>query len=204
MGLQLEISLDKTIREIDLFFDDLKFKAITLSARQALNRTATRVRSFSNKEIRKRRKLQLKEVKKRITISKAKGVNLAALQAKIRFSGMPLPMILFILGQKTPKKQTLPNPRRKSRRFEIIKGQKKSKKGLFIQRAQRGRMQFQVFRRKDPNDKSKGFRLQSVPSIAEVLRKKSNLLRRIENRGGRILETEYDRALAFQLQKLRL
>lgn len=204
MGLQLEISLNKTIREIDLFFDDLKFKAITLSARQALNRTATRVRSFSNKEIRKRRKLQLKEVKKRITISKAKGVNLAALQAKIRFSGMPLPMILFILGQKTPKKQTLPNPRRKSRRFEIIKGQKKSKKGLFIQRAQRGRMQFQVFRRKDPNDKSKGFRLQSVPSIAEVLRKKSNLLRRIENRGGRILETEYDRALAFQLQKLRL
>ena len=96
MGLKIEISLDKTIQEIDLFFDNLKFRAITLAAKQAINRTAGRLQTFSNKEIRKRRKLQLKEIKKRIFISKAKGVNLAALQAKIKFSGMPLPMILFI------------------------------------------------------------------------------------------------------------
>ena len=65
-------------------------------------------------------------------------------------------------------------------------------------------MQFQVFRRKDPSDKSKGFKVQSIPSIAEVLRRKSNLLRKIENRAGRLLELEYDRALALQLQKLKL
>lgn len=203
MGLILEISLDRDIKEIDAFFDDLKFKAITLAARQGINRAATRVRTLATKEIRKRRKLKLKDVKQRISIRKAKGTNLAMLEAKITFSGIPLPLILFILGTKSPKVQKLPNPRRKSRRFEVIKGQKKGKRGLFVQKAKRGKLRFRVFRRGNPSDVSQGFKAQSVPSIAELLRSKTNVLRRIENSALALLQTEYDRALKFQLLNLK-
>lgn len=204
MGIILDISLDRDIKEIDAFFDDLKFKAVTLAARQGLNRAARNIKAVANKEIRKRRKMKLKDVKSRIDITKATGLNIANLEARVDFSGAPLPMILFILGQKTPKTQKLKNVRRKSRRFEVVKGQKKKKKGLFIQKAKRGKRQFQVFRRGDPSDKSRGFRMQSAPSIAELLRKKSNILRRIENIGIAIMQKEYDRALALQLSKLKL
>ncbi len=212
MGLKLTISLDRDIREIDQFFSDLRFKIITKSARQALNRAASRTRSLAIKEIRRRRKLKLQDLKGSkkkgkkgfVTVRKAKGSNIAALEAQVNFSGIPLPLILFILGDKGPKTQTLPNQRRRSRRFEIIKGKKKAKKGLFIQRAQRGSMTFQVFRREDPSDKSKGFTMQSAPSVAEILRTKSNVLRKIENGAIAIMQREYDRALQFNLSKLKL
>lgn len=204
MGLNLEISLDKDIREINQFFTDLKFKAVTKSARQALNRAATRTRSMALKEIRKRRKLKLKDVKGFTSIKKAQGSNLARLEARVNFSGVPLPLILFILGQKSPKAQTLPNRRRRSRRFEIVTGQKKAKPGLFVQKAQRGKMRFQVFRRADPSDKTKGFKAQSAPSIANLLRSKGNMLRKIENGALDLLQLEYSRALSFNLKGLKL
>lgn len=204
MGLQIEISLDKDIREIDAFFDDLKFRAITTAARQGLNRAAERIRTLANKEIRKRRNMGLAEVKKRIRIKRAKGANIAALEARVDFSGLPLPMILFIIGSKKPKTQKLSNVRRKSRRFEIQKGQRKSKAGLFVQKANRGKRQFQVFRRKDPSDKSKGFIAQSAPSIANFLRQKTNIMRKIENSAIALVQKEYDQALRFQLSMLRL
>lgn len=207
--MQIEISLDKDIREIDAFFDELKFKAVTLAARQAINRTGRDLRTLSIKEIRKRRKLKLKDLKGgtkgkgNVTFRKATGTNLAFLEGLLSFSGRPLPLILFILGQKVPKRQTLPNRRRKSRRFEIRPGDKKAKRGLFIQKAKRGSQRFQVFRRKDPSDSSKGFVMQSVPSVAQFLTSKMNILRKIENSGIAIMQREYDKALKFQLDKLK-
>ena len=210
MGLNLEISLDRDIKEINAFFTDLKFKVITTAARQGLNRAATRTRSLAIKELRKRRKAKLSDLKGNknkkgfVTMTKARGNNISALEAMINFSGVPLPLILFILGSKSPKRQLLPNQRRRSRRFEIIKGKKKSKGGLFVQKAKSGSRRFQVFRRNDPNDKSKGLSMQSAPSIAELLRRKSNLMRKIENRAIALMQLEYDRALKFQLSKLKL
>jgi len=203
MGLQLEISLDRDIRELDQFFDDIKFKAVTTAARQALNRTATRTKSLAIKEIRQRRKLKLKDVKGFIQTRKAKGNDIAKLEARVDFLGVPLPLILFILGQKTPKVHTTANPRRRTRRFEIVKGQKKAKRGLFIQKAQRGKSRYQVFRRTDKNNKSEGFKMQSAPSIAELLRSRANMLRRIENHAIAILQREYDTALKHQLSNIR-
>ena len=209
MGLQLEISLDKDIKAINGFFTDLKFKAVTISARQALNRAAMRTRSLTIKEIRKRRNVKLRDLKGGkgrkgfVTVRKAKGMNLATLEARVNFSSVPLPMILFILGTDTPKAQTLPNSERTSRHFEIVKGKKKAKAGLFIEKAKHGDRSFQVFRRGNPNDPSKGFKLQTVPSIAAMLIRKTSLLRKIENRALAIMQTEYDRALKFNLSKLK-
>ncbi len=210
MSLNLEISLDKDIREIQTFFTDLKFKAITKAARQGLNRAADRTRSLALKDIRKARKAKLSDLKGSknkmgfVTTRKAKGNNIANLEAKVLFSGIPLPLIMFILGTKTPKKQNMPNSRRRSRRFEIVKGKKQKRKGLFVQKAKSGGRQFQVFRRADPNDRTKGFRMQSAPSVAEMLRSKANMLRRIENAAIALMQKEYDTALKFQLGKLKL
>ena len=203
MGLQLEISLDRDIREIDAFLDELKFRALTLAARQALNRSAVDIRAFANKQIRKRQNLKLGDIKKRVRIIRARGMNIAQLEARVNFSGIPLPMILFIVGQKSPKAQTQPNPRRRSRSFQIVKGQKKKKPGLFIAPAQRGGRQFQVFRRKDPSDVTQGMRMQSIPSIAHFLRSNTALLNAIERKALGIMQRNYSRALQNQMSKLK-
>ena len=103
MGLQLEISLDKDIKEIQGFFNDLKFKAITTAARQGLNKAVDQTRSLAIKEIRKKRHAKLSDLRGRkgrkgfVTIRKARGNNLARLEAIFNFSGAPLPLIYFIL-----------------------------------------------------------------------------------------------------------
>lgn len=204
MGLNLEISLDKDIRELSKFMTDLKFKAVTKSARQAINKTVKATKSNAIRELRKRRKVKLKELKGFVHTRNAKGSNISKLEGQVRFSGLPLPLILFILGTKSAKRQTLPNARRKSRRFEIVKGKKQAKAGLFVQKAQRGKRQFQVFRRADPNDPSKGFKAQSAPSIAQTLRTKQNIMRKIENTAIARLQREYDSALRFNLSKIKL
>jgi len=204
MGLSLEINLDKDIKEINQFFTELKFKAIVKSARQALNKTARSTRSFALKEIRKRRKTQLKNIKGFVSVQSARGNRISKLQAKVTFSGRKFPLIFFILGTKTPKAQTLPNPRRKSKRFEIVQGNKKAKAGLFIQKAARGPRQFEVFRRADPSDRSKGFRTQAAPSIVSMFQRKASMLKRIENRALNTMTKTYDQILQFELAKLKL
>ena len=212
MGLRLTISLDKDIRELNQFFSDLKFKAITKSARQGLNRAATRTRTFAAKEMRKRLKILARDLKGSkvrgkkgfITVNKAKGNNIAALEARVNFSGIPLPLILFIVGDKTPEVQKVGNANRSTREFEIKKGSKAKRKGLFIQKAKSGGERYLVFRRKDKLKKSKGFAAQSAPSVAEMLRKKTALMRKIERRAMDLLQKEYNRALAHNLSKIKL
>ena len=204
MGFNIEISLDKDIRQIKGFFDDLKFKAVTTAARQGINKAGASIVSLGKKEFRKNKNLKLKDLKRKIFFRRAKGSNIAKLEGIVKFSGVPLPMILFIVGTKKPKIQTASNTKRKSRKFQLKKGVKTARPGLFVQKASRGREQFRVFRRVDPNDKSKGFKVQSVPSVAAFLRKKFNVMRRIENSAIALLQKEYDRALAFQLSKLKL
>ena len=205
MGLNLEISLDKDINQINAFFSDLKFKAITKAARQALNRTVDSTRSIAIKELLSRRRLnKLKDLKGFVRSSRARGNNIAKLEASITFSANPLPLILFIVGTKVPRILRKPNSERKPRSFEIIKGQRKSKSGLFIQKAARGKRRFLVFRRGDPKDRSKGFRTQSAPSTAHTLRTRSDLLNKIESHALNTLQKTFSSALKNELGKLKL
>lgn len=210
MSLEIDLSLDTDIRSLNTFFDDVKFKAITKAARKGLNRAASRTQSKAIKEIRKRRNLKLKDLKGSkkqgtkgfVKIMQARGSDLFSMESSVVFSGVPLPLILFIVGQATPVKQLVRNARRKSRRFAIKKGVKKPKKGLFVQKAKRGGRRFQVFRRVNPNDPTKGFRKQSAPSVAETLRKKTSMLSKIENSAIAIMQREFDTALRFELGKI--
>lgn len=199
MGLNIEISLERDIREMDEFFDDLKFKVITAAARQGINKTVDSLGAFSTKEVLKLRKTRkVGDIRKRIFRRKAKGSDIAKLEGRLVFTNIPLPLILFIEGTARPKVfrgKGKGNTNRAKRSFSIKKGQSKEKKGVFVQKAKRGKMQFQVFRRSDPSDKSKGFKKQSIPSLAQVLRRKSNLLRKIESRAIDVLQKEFDQAL---------
>lgn len=212
LGLQLEISLDKDIRELDLFFSDLKFKAVTRAAKKALNKAVVSTQSIAIKEIQKRRKLQLQQLKgsKKKDIDslvfhkKAFGMTLSKLEARVFFSGRPLPMILFIIGKPTPRVQTKKNANRQSRQFQIQTGQTKSKPGLFVQKSKHDDGRYQVFRRRDPSDRSKGTRMQSVPSLAQLLKKDQGIFSVIKSKGLARLVKEYDRALKLELSKLKL
>lgn len=209
MGLILEISLDRDIKHLEKFFTDLRFKAITTAARQGINKAADSTRSMAIKEIQKKRNIALKDLKggkgRRgfVTVKKARGKNLASLEASVDFSGRVIPMIFLIVGRKTPKSFRIPNSRRKSRTFEIVKGARSTKKGLFIQKAARGQRRFEVFRRADPKDRSKGFRTQSLPSVVHLLRSQADAIRRIENASLNFLQKEYNIALTLQLSKLK-
>ena len=204
MGLNLEISLDKDINQINAFFSDLKFKAITKAARQALNRTATSTQSKAIQEIRERRKAKRKDIKGFVTRDLARGNNISKLEARVNFSGFSLPLILFIVGRKTPRHQTQPNSKRRARSFEIIKGQRKKKPGLFIEKAARGKRRFEVFRRGDPSDRSKGFRTQSAPSVAHLMRSKSDLINKIQSHALDTMQKTFASALKNELGKLKL
>jgi len=211
MGLELEISLESDIKNLDLFFDKLRFKAVTLAARQGLNRAASRTQSEAMRQIRKERNIKLQELKgskkkglpPRVRMSKATGMNLATMEASVSFSNAPLPLILFLVGKKEPIKQTRPNPKRKPRRFEIKKGVKEPKRGLFVQKAKRGTSRYQVFQRRDPKQVQEGFVKQSAPSVAEFLRQKTAMLNKIEKKSMTLLQVEFGRALENQLNKLK-
>jgi hypothetical protein len=195
---------------MDKFFNDLRVKAITLAARQGINRAGKRWRSYSMAKIRQRIKVKLKDIKGttkrkgRVTFDKATGMNLGTMTGVLTFSRRPLPMILFIKGQAKPIKQTRPNRRRRPRKFEVGVGRKVAKRGLFVEKAKRGPLRYQVFRRVDPSDKTKGFKTQKVSSLAALMRNNKRLLSRIENRGKRLVQIEYRRALDFQLKKLKV
>ena len=211
-SLKIEISLDKSIKDLDLFFDRLKTKAVVTAARQAINKTVKATQRDSIRRIRQHRNLKIKDLKGSkglgtrgfITTLKARSKqNLAQLDGVVRFSPVPLPLIFFIVGKKTPIVQKKANPQRKTRTFAITKGSKRPKKGLFVQKAKRGRLKNQVFRRADPSDKGGGFKMQSAPSVASFLKKRAGVLTAITQRASVVLKKEFDRALQNQLNKLR-
>jgi len=122
------------------------------------------------------------------------------MDAAISFSGIPLPLIFFVSGQKTPRKV---GKRSRPLNIEIRKGNKKAKKGLYIAKAKHGSERYQVFRRVDKKKRSEGMVKQSAPSVAELLQKKRNIRSLFESRGALLLQKNFSRELDFQLSKLK-
>lgn len=198
--MQLEIGLEKQIKEIDKFLTDVKFKALRKATKRALNRTATQVRTFSIKKIREERPLKATDVRKRIQIFRARGNNIANMDAVLAYSGIPLPLILFVTGQKTPRTVT---SRSRPLNIAIKKGSKKAKKGLYIAKAKHGKQRYQVFRRVDKKQRSAGMVKQSAPSIAQLLQKKRSIRNLLDSRASLLLQKNFTKEFAFELNKLK-
>lgn len=204
MGLDVRIDLGDEIRKTGFFFDHtIKDSVIVKSARQAINRAAQSMKSFSNRQIREERKLKLREIADKIRLKKAQGKELIDLEATVTFSGIPLPLILFVAGAKQPREQKgIPVGRRKRLKVEIKRGQKKTRQHLFIARAKRGEHRYQVFQRASSGKSA--LKMQSAPSIAEMLRTKRNIKDLLERHALTRLKAEFEAAYNFNMSKAKL
>lgn len=196
----IEINMETQLRDIDLFFQSIQNKAVKKATKRALNRAASSLRVFAVKKMQEERKFPVSKIKQRIVVNKVRGNSLARMNSEVVFLGSPLPLIYFVKGKKQPRRVT---KRSRPLRFEISKGNTSAKKGLFIASAKRGEERYQVFRRVDKKDRSKGMKKQSAPSIAHIFMKKRNMRQAIESRGSLLLQKEFTRELKFQLDKLR-
>lgn len=182
-----------------MFFSNLKFQAVTRATRTALNRTANQTRNFAVKRMREERKLPAGSLKRRIFIHRARGNQLSRMHADIRFTGISLPLILFVKGSKSPRRGKGP-----TLSFEIRKGTAKQKKGLYIAKAKHGKERYQVFRRRDPGSKTNRRHVkQSASSIVELFRTKVALRTQIQNHASLRFQKNFASALEFQLLKLK-
>lgn len=198
--IKLEIDMETHLRDLDMYFSNLKLKAITNAARDSLNRAATQTRNFSVKRMQEERKLAPASLKRRIFILRARGNELGRLTATVLYTGLPLPLLLFIKGAKKP----IRGPGKGPRVFEIKKGSVKPKRGLFVAKAKHGKERYQVFRRREPgNSKKKDMVKQGVSSVVELFRKKRDMQDQIKNFASLRFQRNFEQALTFQLSRLK-
>ena len=191
--------MEDSLKELDIFFTRLKTQAVTKATRKALNRTATQVRNYSVKRFTRERKLSPAALKRRIFLRKAKGNDLMRLQSQVIYTGIPLPLILFISGVKKPRRNT-----NRPRVFEIKKGDKKAKRGLFVAKAKHGKERYQVFRRKDPSSSTnKKMVKQATSSVVELFRQRVRIQSSIKTVAKRQFKKNLNSQLTFELAKLK-
>lgn len=163
--MALEINIKTNFAALAAAFDDLKKRHVVQAARRAMNRSLISVRKESVLSLRKVIKLKSTEIKDKISTFPARGGSLEALEAKLVFSGKPIPLINFIRGSKAVIEQKgIKVKRRRKLRAEITPGKRFIVKKAFIQRAR----SVQVFK----GQRGKGFKSQGAPSIAHLIRER--------------------------------
>lgn len=202
MSIKIEVTLDKTIGQITNFFDtSIKYDLAVKSARQALNKTATGLKSFSRRQITGHLKMKAKEAGDKIRIKRATGRDLVMMESLVMFSGAPLPLIQFVTGSKNPRPQKgIKVRRRKKVKVEIVRGRKITEPSAFIAKAKRKGFPTQVFRRKSTATGPTA--MQAAPSIAQVIINKRNIRDRIERHAGARLVKEFNSAYNNNLARL--
>jgi hypothetical protein len=163
--MSLEIDIRSNFTAIGAAFEELKTVHIVQAARRAINRSLISTRKESIAEIKKKLKMKTGEIKERTKMLKARGSKLHSLEGKLIFSGIPVPLLTFVRGNKDViqlKGKKIKN--RRKLRAEVTPGKRFIVKGAFIQRARTK----QVFKGK----KKRGFKKQGAPSIGHIVREK--------------------------------
>lgn len=200
MGLQIEISLGKDLKQLDTFLTDLKFKVITRGVRQGLNRAAKRGRTETRKTVRKSiYNLKLKQLAREINTTPARQRVLPDLESSIDISFNKISLRRFLTPAQLNRSQKgIKVKKRKRLRVRISPGRTSTLKKAFIAKGRNNNIQ--VFRRR--TKKSLPIVVQKVPSIAKQLDKKPSVFKSLLARIQAIQIKEVDRAIAFQLSKL--
>lgn len=204
MSLQVSID-DRQIRKLNLELKKFSGKALQTAQQQAINRTASGLQTFINRKIREERKLKAGEIKKQfMKIDKARKGRLIA---TVTISGRVIPLIRFIKGSKSPRKQKgIAVRRRKELKAEIDKGHTTKMGSAFIAKDHKGKNQ--VFRRhanalrKRRNSQKGPIGIQMTPSLA-VLISRQETKKEIVNETTRRLGVEFVRAFRNQLSKIK-
>ncbi len=124
------LEIDYEPGNVDSFLTDLD-KVLVYAATHAVNRAASSTRQASIEDIRSKRKLKIKPLRKGLEIDKAKAAKLHDIIAKIKGEGSGIPINAYSF-----KKKVLWGDRGKRTgvEVEIKSGQRKLVKGAFIRR----------------------------------------------------------------------
>lgn len=206
--MAIQISLEDNLKKINASFGSLRKQLIVKATRQSLNKTLSSVQTLTNKRFRKKRKMKASDIKKDfMKLKKARGSKMDQLQAEMQISGRALTLIRFVTGPKMPREQKgIAVKKRKPLRVRVEPGKSKKRGDVFIAKGNGGK--YQVFRRTDNKKRKRQNRqkgpieVQKTSALARIF-ERDNFRRPIETFAGRRLLLEFDRAIKFQLSKMK-
>lgn len=186
--MSIKINIESDFPHLDNLMDQMGNSDITSAARASLNNAVRRGRQQGSRILRKRINLKATEIKKRIVLSRARGGNLRSLNAALTFSGIPISMINFIVGNKNPIKQKGVKVKKRRKLKARIRGNKKVVlTGAFIQDIQSK----QVFRHKGTGKRARKL---STKSLARII-----LEDRIQQQMETIVQKRFSREFSRQI-----
>ncbi len=193
--MSLDLNILHNLDEIEDFWSDLSQKVAIPATRSAINKAIRSTHKESIIQLKKRLKLTTGKLKKKyIYKTKAKGTTLAALEASVVFSTVPVSMINFVRGNKQAIKQKgIKVSKRRKLRVEITPGKKFHLRKAFIQKGKNNN--YHVFK---SDGKGKMIK-QSAPSVAHVVTKA--LDQRLKKFMSKRFQIEIKNQMKFRLDR---
>ena len=206
-SVSLDLKILEGLDEIKTRISSLEKKAIPSAVRKSLNSAGKFIQTRSIEEIVKVRKLKKSKLKKDyLEIKKYLRGSWTDFAVVFRVLAKPIPLLEFIKGAKTPRKQKGKKsrggkyPGRGRLKAEIVPGMAAKPEGIFIAKSKSGKMR--VFRR-HPDSKSKGSRrqrssprivTQNTPSLTTFF-KNERWIRPTLDKTGAYMQKEFLRVL---------
>ena len=205
--MTIRIRLTDNLKHVDLQLGEIKNKTIVTSMRQALNKSIVSARKMAIEQIQLQRKLKTSYIKNKQTyMDRARGSKIEHLYSSIKFMSKSIALIEFLRGKKEPRSQKGIKPKsRRKIRVQVKPGKNIRLHKGFLARGHGGKVN--VFRRTDnkvrkpPNQKGP-LAIQKMPSIARLV-EKPKISTPLQNFAAKRLGIEFERALNYQLQKIR-
>lgn len=188
LPMSLKVNIDHNFHDLTDMMDDLGNKDIAASAKFSINRTLTRGRKTVIKQIKRDINLKALALKSRIIINKAKSNSMSSMKGSLNFSGFPISMLNFVVGNKSNiKLKGVKVKKRRKLKARIAPGKTFHLKGGFIQDVKSKA----VFRRKSTGK----FRKISSASVAVIAFRRPRITM-LE----KVLVTRFNREFAKQIE----
>lgn len=190
----MRIKIETNLLDIANGLGALGQKHLFRAVRRSINRSLPTMRAKSVELVKRDLNLKSSRIRQGIQLNKARGSSIFNIEGSIAYDSIPVPMLEFVRGAKTPIQQKgVKVKRRRKLKIEIKPGRKVILAHAFIQRVRT----LQVFKRKNERRLAK----QGIHSVAqEVFR--SYKANRIAEEGLKKFESEFQRDWDVRLQGL--
>lgn len=187
--MSLDINIEHNFKDLSQMMDELGEKDVVNAARSALNNAVRRSKSQGSKQIGFRTPLKPSKIKKRINTTKARGGTLSSLNAMLIFSGTPIGIINFVVGNKNPISQKGRKVKRRRKLKARIRGSRVVRlNGAFIQDYKSK----QVFRHVGKSRRMRKLSSKSLAKIVEENKIEKVFVEIAKKRFGRIFKKQLD------------
>ena len=214
----MSLTIDMNTNEFDDLVNLLKRdhkRAVVKSVKRAINRTTPAMKKAVAASVSAKYKITKAKVNKNYTKvrKRIRGFDINTLEGEVSISGQSIPMILFVKGKKTPRKQKgIPVAKRRGFKLEVERGKtRKSGKRVFIARGRQTDFgKYQVYRR-DKDAKAVGRRRQrmakpmkrqSITSPAVMFRRGSSMRDPVMNAMGKRFQHEFMESLRGLMKQM--